>query len=61
MEAALFIALAEFITLERTCCPFFQFGLEVELGADSAWLQITGPEGVKPFLELEMGLSNGKS
>ena len=56
METSLFITLAEFITLERACCPFFHFRLEVAPEAEVAWLSLTGGEGVKPLLEHELGL-----
>ncbi len=49
-----------FIDLERLCCPFFGFALEVAPGATSFWLSLTGPEGIKPFIEAELGLSGFK-
>ncbi len=48
--------LAEFIALERLCCPFFTFNLEVEANSGPVWLYITGPEGVKDFILSEFGL-----
>lgn len=56
-DAALVIAAAEFVTLERRCCPFFTFVLEVEAGGGPLWLRLTGGEGVKEFLRSEMGLT----
>jgi hypothetical protein len=44
---------AEFITLERLCCPFFTFRLEVS--ASEAWLALTGGQQVKAFLRAELG------
>jgi hypothetical protein len=46
---------AQFISLERLCCPFFGFGLEVEREGGSMWLSLTGREGVKPFIMAEIG------
>jgi hypothetical protein len=46
----------EFVTLESLCCPFLQFNLEVAPHRGPVWLRLTGPEGVKPFLQAEMGL-----
>jgi len=46
---------AEFIALERMCCPFFGFGLEVEWELGEAWLSLTGRDGVKPFILAEIG------
>ena len=56
-EAELFLALAEFITLERLCCPFFNFALELEARSGPLRLRLTGPEGVKEFLKTELGLA----
>lgn len=46
---------AEFISLERQCCPFFGFELELEREGGPAWLSLTGREGVKPFIMAEIG------
>ncbi len=46
---------AEFISLERLCCPFFGFELQVEREGGSVWLCITGRDGVKPFIMAEIG------
>ena len=56
-EAELFLALAEFITLERLCCPFFNFAMELEARSGPLRLRLTGPEGVKEFLKTELGLA----
>lgn len=43
-----------FIALERRCCPFFTF--RVDVPADAApELAISGPTGVQPFIEAEFG------
>jgi hypothetical protein len=47
--------LTEFISLERLCCPFFGFTIEIEPEGGSVWLQLTGREGVKPFIRAEIG------
>ena len=46
---------ARFITLERLCCPFFGFALEVEREGGEIWLSITGRGEVKPFIMAEIG------
>ena len=46
---------AEFIALEKLCCPFFGFTLEVEKEGGAVWLSLTGSEGVKPFILAEIG------
>jgi hypothetical protein len=47
---------AEWITLERRCCPFFTFALVFEPGG-ATWLRITGPAGAKEVLAEAMGQS----
>jgi hypothetical protein len=44
-----------FVALERLCCPFLSFQLEVTAGGQSFWLTLTGPAGVKSFLQAELG------
>lgn len=46
---------AEFISLECLCCPFFNFTLELEPERGPIWLRLTGREGVKDFLRAEIG------
>ena len=48
-EARIFTQLAEWVTLERVCCPFFSFALEWS-GPDDLWLRLTGGPDVKEFL-----------
>ena len=50
-DAVALVEAAEFISLERRCCRFFEFHLDVEPGGGPIWLRLTGPEGVKEFLE----------
>src|SRR5262245_26905696 len=46
----------EWITLERRCCPFIAFGIEVGRENGPLLLNLTGREGVKPFLKIELGM-----
>jgi hypothetical protein len=48
--------LAEFITYERLCCPFFDFDLTVERNEGFLWLKLRGREGVKDFIKSEFGI-----
>src|ERR671913_509443 len=41
-EAEVLIALAEYVTLERMCCPFFDFTIEVGRDGGKVWLKMTG-------------------
>jgi hypothetical protein len=51
---------AEFVSLERLCCPFLGFALVVEPEGGSVWLRLTGREGVKAFIREEVsGLLGG--
>jgi hypothetical protein len=45
---------AEFISLERLCCPFLGFSLEVEPRGGPVWLRLTGREAVKAFIREEV-------
>lgn len=54
-ESDVLIKAAEFITLERLCCPFFGFAIEVEAEGGTLWLSLTGRDGVKPFIVAEIG------
>ena len=54
-DSDVLITAAQFISLERLCCPFFGFGLEIEREGGSVWLSLTGREGVKPFIMAEIG------
>ena len=40
----------EFALLERRCCPFLRFQLEIEPGSQDVWLHLSGGPGVKRFL-----------
>ncbi len=45
-----FLEAAEFVSLERLCCTFFDFTLSFDAASTTFWLSIRGPEGVKEFL-----------
>ena len=47
---------ADWISLERLCCPFFTFQLEIGSDPNPIWLRITGREGVKQFMQSEFGI-----
>ncbi len=50
-EPERFMGIAKFIENERLCCPFFNFGLELEPNSGPLWLRLTGGEGVKEILQ----------
>lgn len=47
---------AEFISYERQCCPFFDLELAIEREGGPAWLRFKGREGVKEFIRIEFGI-----
>jgi hypothetical protein len=50
-DPVLFMATAEFITLESRCCSFYHFRLEKEPGEGPMWLRITGSKEAKPIIK----------
>jgi hypothetical protein len=54
-DAAGFQRVAEWITLERRCCPFLSFELVWKSGEDSPSVRLGGRPGVKEFLAAEIG------
>lgn len=53
--AASLLTVAEWVSLERRCCPFFTFALEQSRDSGPVWLKVTGPKGVKEFIREEFG------
>ena len=56
-KSPLLLLLAEFVSRERLCCPFFSFALKVDAGGKPFVLSITGPSGAKEVLYAELNLS----
>jgi hypothetical protein len=54
-ESTMLLKLADFMAKERLCCPFFGFSLDLEPEGGALWLSLTGREGVKPFIQAEIG------
>jgi hypothetical protein len=52
-DPALFQQAAEWVSLERRCCPFVHFTLEWKRD-DTVWIAFTGGPGVKDFLAAEI-------
>jgi hypothetical protein len=44
---------AEWISMERLCCPFLTLQLSASANQPHWILTLTGPEGVKPLIEAE--------
>jgi hypothetical protein len=49
------VEVAEWIDLERKCCPFFDFQLALHGEDGTLWLSLTGRDGVKQFIEMDFG------
>ena len=54
-DATMLLQTAEFIMREKLCCPFFGFSVKVEPEGGPLWLCLTGAEGIKPFIQAEIG------
>lgn len=48
--------LAEWVSAERKCCPFFDFEIEQQADSGPLWLKLRGKEGVKTFMRSEFGI-----
>jgi len=45
--------LADWVSAERKCCPFFDFEISVGRDGGPLWLKLRGAEGVKEFMRRE--------
>ncbi|MBI3652919.1 MAG: hypothetical protein HY231_17985 [Acidobacteria bacterium] len=52
-DAKIVLSLAEFISFERLCCPFFNFQLEIASDEQPIWLRLTGDPEAKEILKAE--------
>jgi hypothetical protein len=55
-DAKHLLDVAEFVSRERRCCPFFTFEMEVAGEDKPLWLRLRGQEGVKEFIKTEIGI-----
>jgi hypothetical protein len=56
LPAALWSEAAAFVNLERLCCPFWDFRLELQSGG-ALWLTLDGPPGAKELLARDLGIA----
>ncbi len=54
MSGSTWLAAAEFVDLERRCCSFFEFTLEMAPSANTMSLRLRGGEGAKEFLTAQL-------
>ena len=52
-ESLLLTDVAEWVSLERLCCPFFIFQLQATGGEPDYWLTLQGPDGAKAIIDHE--------
>jgi len=48
---------AEWVSLEKRCCPFLSFQMNISGAGPDYWLHLTGPDGVKAILRNAFGES----
>lgn len=48
--------LAEWVSNERKCCPFFDFHIDLEGEGSLLCLRLTGEEGIKAFIRAEFAV-----
>jgi hypothetical protein len=53
--------LAEWISLERLCCPFLTFQLQTKGGEPDCWLTLQGPDGAKAIIDQEFAATRHTS
>ena len=59
-EAEQIQTLTALIVQERECCPFLQFGLTFLPNQGDVHLSISGPDGVKSYLQSLLFIENGR-
>jgi hypothetical protein len=58
-DASNILKLGEYISLERLCCPFFDFAIEAQREGGPVWIMLTGGEGVKDLARSEFEPTRG--
>jgi hypothetical protein len=61
LPVVMFRRIADFVELERLCCPFLAFLIEIKPDEKAVWLSLKGREGVKTFILAEIGDDLGSS
>jgi hypothetical protein len=54
------VDVADWVDLERRCCPFFDFQMDVHGEDGSLWLSLKGRDGVKDFIRADFSLLHDK-
>lgn len=53
-DASILLELVEFAALERLCCPFFDFAVEIGRNGGPVWFRITGDKEAKRVLQAQL-------
>jgi hypothetical protein len=53
-KTSVLLELAEFVALERQCCPFFDFVVEIGRNGGPVWFRITGDKEAKRVLQAQL-------
>lgn len=53
-QSHVLLKVADFVSLERLCCPFLGFCLKIQPEGGAVSLNITGRDGVKQFIMAEI-------
>lgn len=53
-EPNLLQRLSDFVLLEKLCCPFLNFAIEIEAESGPVRLRLSGRDGVKEFIKEEV-------
>jgi hypothetical protein len=54
-DETLFVNAAEYITIERLCCPFLRLNISLAQNGETFNISIAGDDGVKTFIKAELG------
>ncbi|MEP7288212.1 MAG: hypothetical protein ABI947_20870 [Chloroflexota bacterium] len=52
------VLVAEDLNMDRLCCPFVHYTLEIEPNRGPFWLRMTGADGVNAFLRMSFEAAN---
>jgi hypothetical protein len=55
-ELVTVMEVAEWVSYESKCCPFFEFEILPERNNGPLWLKLKGQDGIKPFIRAEFGM-----
>ncbi len=52
-DAAAFDDVARWVALERRCCPFLDFAIELAHDGGPLWVRLSGPPGTRELLDAQ--------